>query len=514
MNSTATTTANITAAPLTIAAGSNSISFGGSFTPSETPSGLQGSDSVSGVTYTYAGSGYGPSTTKPTAVGTYSITPSAATFSPGSASNYTITYTAGTLTIGQTALAATVTASNKVYNGNTTATIATCTLTPTESGISCSATGGTFASSGVATGITVTASGIALSGSGSTNYSVNSTATTTANITAAPLTIAAGSNSISFGGSFTPSETPSGLQGSDSVSGVTYTYAGSGYGPSTTKPTAVGTYSITPSAATFSPGSASNYTITYTAGTLTIGQSALVATVTASNKVYNGNTTATIATCTLTPTESGISCSATGGTFASSGVATGITVTASGIALSGSGSTNYSVNSTATTTANITAAPLTIAAGSNSISFGGSFTPSETPSGLQGSDSVSGVTYTYAGSGYGPSTTKPTAVGTYSITPSAATFSPGSASNYTITYTAGTLTIGQSATSTTLTGLSTYVSGQTITVTATVSATGPGSGTPERHRPISDGTNTDVCTVTLVGGTGSCTFSEPTGTYP
>ncbi len=42
--------------------------------------------------------------------------------------------------------------------------------------------------------------------------------------------------------------------------------------------------------------------------------------------------------------------------------------------------------------------------------------------------------------------------------------------------------VTNAATTTTLTGLSTYVTGQTITVTATVSATGPGSGTPERHR--------------------------------
>lgn len=54
------------------------------------------------MTYTYAGTGstnYPASTTAPTAVGTYSITPSAATFSTGNAANYAITYTAGTLTI-------------------------------------------------------------------------------------------------------------------------------------------------------------------------------------------------------------------------------------------------------------------------------------------------------------------------------------------------------------------------------------------------------------------------------
>ncbi|MGA1506779.1 MAG: MBG domain-containing protein, partial [Ilumatobacteraceae bacterium] len=67
-----------------------------------TSSGLVGSDTVNGVTFTYAGSGatsYGPSTTAPSAAGTYTNTPSVATFSSGSSSNYTITYVAGTYTI-------------------------------------------------------------------------------------------------------------------------------------------------------------------------------------------------------------------------------------------------------------------------------------------------------------------------------------------------------------------------------------------------------------------------------
>ena len=92
-----------------------------------------------------------------------------------------------TLTV-QTPLTATVTASNKAYDGTTTATISNCTLSPTESGITCSASGATFAQSTVGTGLTVTATGITLSGTGSGNYSVNATATTTANITAVALT--------------------------------------------------------------------------------------------------------------------------------------------------------------------------------------------------------------------------------------------------------------------------------------------------------------------------------------
>ena len=56
-------------------------------------------NSISGATYIYSSVGGYNSTTAPTAVGTYSITPSAAVFSSGTSGNYAITYAAGTLTI-------------------------------------------------------------------------------------------------------------------------------------------------------------------------------------------------------------------------------------------------------------------------------------------------------------------------------------------------------------------------------------------------------------------------------
>src|ERR1017187_5556716 len=61
---------------------------------------------------------------------------------------------------------------------------------------------------------------------------------------------------------------------------------------------------------------------------------------------------------------------------------------------------------------------------------------------------------------------------------------------------------------------SSYVSGQTIHYTATVTAAGSGSGTPTGTVSVFDG-STVVCVVTLVAGTGigTCTFSEPVGTY-
>lgn len=110
----------------------------------------------------------------------------------------------------------------------------------------------------------------------SNSYAAASTATSvTITPSAAPLTIRANNQSVSVGDSITPGYTltSGGLISPDNLSGVVYTYAGTGsttYGPSTTTPTEVGTYSVTPSAATFSAGDAANYSFTYTPGSLTI----------------------------------------------------------------------------------------------------------------------------------------------------------------------------------------------------------------------------------------------------
>ena len=67
-----------------------------------TSSGLIGSDAVSGATHTFAGkpgTTYSSSTTPPTLQGVYYDTPSVVVFSTGNASDYTITYVAGTYTI-------------------------------------------------------------------------------------------------------------------------------------------------------------------------------------------------------------------------------------------------------------------------------------------------------------------------------------------------------------------------------------------------------------------------------
>ena len=120
-----------------------------------------------------------------TSAGTHTATvslkyPSISTWSDGTTSDKTVTYT-----IDKATLTPELTADNKVYDGTTTATgtitlqgvVGSDTLTATATSID-------FASANVGTGITVTATGITVSGTNASNYDLSfTTATSTADIT-------------------------------------------------------------------------------------------------------------------------------------------------------------------------------------------------------------------------------------------------------------------------------------------------------------------------------------------
>jgi outer membrane protein OmpA-like peptidoglycan-associated protein len=179
------------------------------------------------------------------------------------------------------------------------------------------------------------------------------------------------------------------------------------------------------------------------------------------------------------------------------------------------GNTTYNAAPQAQQSFGVGVATLTITAGSPTINQGSSFTPSETPVGLLSGNVISGVTYTYAGTGstsYGPSTTAPTAVGTYSVTPSAVTFSTGSLSSYSVTYIAGTLTI--SAVNTSLLPLALHF---TSTPTSIVNGSPPGTydvvavASPVVGTVTYNSSTPSVCSVNSTGvltilATGTCTI--------
>jgi hypothetical protein len=128
----------------------------------------------------------------------------------------------------------------------------------------------TVQSADVGTMLSVTATAVNSQGTRSLTSSSTSTVTTR------PITLTSAAQSKTYTGitatisnSFT--RTSGTLAGSDAISELTYRYTSTGGYNSLTAPTDAGTYTITPSAAVFTTGSASNYSITYATSTLTIG---------------------------------------------------------------------------------------------------------------------------------------------------------------------------------------------------------------------------------------------------
>ena len=286
------------------------------------------------------------------------------------------------------------------------------------------------------------------------------------------ITIKAGNKSkIVNGTDPTPSVsvTVGSLVSPDVLSGATYAYTGGSHSAPATIPNVAGSFTITPSAATFSTGSANNYTINYDTGTLTVSASAAAQTIdfpdpadriwgdpdftiNATSKDGASNTDLQVSFTSSTP----LVC--TVGTASKSAGVSSVTVTilkagTCTIETSQAGGSNGSLTYAAATNVPqsivIAPKPITIKADDKSKEVDGanpSFTYAITVGALVGSDAISGLTYTHSSSSYTASTTVPNVVGSYTITPSAAVFSAGLIANYTITYLTGTLTVSAAAT--------------------------------------------------------------------
>jgi outer membrane protein OmpA-like peptidoglycan-associated protein len=495
-----TLTLTVNPAQLTVTASSETVAVGSAVNETANVTGATNGDtaSLSAVTFTYVGTGstsYGPSTTAPSSPGTYSVTPSAATIavtpstdSVGYSSSYN--YVAGSLTITGSLV---VTASSTSINA-----------------------GGSFIETASVSGLagsdhgSVTAVTFTYAGTGATSYGPSTSAPTNpgtysvtpSNVTVTitpssdqslypsssftyvagsvtinalgPITVTASSEAISAGSTFTESAAASGFQSGDSgsVTSVTFTYAGTGsttYGPSTSAPTAPGSYSVTPSNATvsISPSGHQSYYSTsyvYLAGTVTIAPVGTLV-VSASSE-------------TIAPGASFTETASVGGLLSGdTGVVTSVTFT-----YRGTGSTSYGPSTSAPTapgtysvtpsnaTVSVTpsadqshysgtvyvpgtlviAAFLVIRASSATLHVGDAYAPSSTVAGLGSGDTavVTSCTYTFSGTGsttYGPSSVVPTAVGTYLVTPSNASVSISPAAHQSwyssYSYAPGTLTI-------------------------------------------------------------------------
>jgi hypothetical protein len=504
---------SVTPAPLSITASSPAVNYGATIpTISATYSGLVNSDISSVVTGQSCITAY----TTTSAVGTSPST----SCSGGSASNYTISYVAGTVTINK----ATPTFISFGNVSKTYGATAFDLTAPTPS------TPGTWTyASGTPSVISLTGISATVAGYGTslitatftptdiTNYVSGGTITMTVTVSEATLGITASSHTVSFGDAI-PTVTPSysgfvNGEGSSVLSNLVCT-------TSYTTTTSVGTTGSSCSGAT-----ASNYAFAYTAGVITVTQGGQTSALTISSTsvtygstlslltgggtgsgsnsfvvdsgpcTVSGSTLSTTAagTCMVTATKAangnylvssststaitvnpkglsitglagvnkefdyGLVGTATGtptlfgkvgsddvllsGTptfaFGAAAVTNGHTLTASGYTLSGTTAGNYTLTQP-TVTANITAKAARVAATNTTVAFGAAVTSGFTTSALISPDAVGSASYIYTGTG---TSTPPTAVGVYTVTPSNAVFSTGLIGNYTISYDTATVTI-------------------------------------------------------------------------
>jgi hypothetical protein len=130
---------------------------------------------------------------------------------------------------------------------------------------------------------------------------------------------------------------------------------------------------VTVNGLTLAGATAGNYSLTapnVTDAVGTITQAPLTVSATGISKAYDGNTTASVTLSDDRFSGDVLTLSFTSANFASQNVGTGITVSVAGINVTNTDSGNYSFNTTATTTANITKAPLTATANTQSVTYG------------------------------------------------------------------------------------------------------------------------------------------------
>jgi len=212
--------------------------------------------------------------TASSAVGTYPITASGAV-----ANNYTITYVAGTLTIGKAALTITADNQSSTYGQALPALMATYSGFVNGDNAASLATAPTITTTGTASSPVGTYP-ITASGAVDNNYAITYVAGTLT-IGQAALTITADNQSSTYGGAIpTLTATYSGFVNGDNAASLT---TAATVTTTATSASPVGAYPITASGAVDN-----NYAITYVAGTLTIGQAALTITADNQSSTYGG----------------------------------------------------------------------------------------------------------------------------------------------------------------------------------------------------------------------------------
>src|SRR5437899_1104210 len=206
-----------------------------------------------------------------------------------------VTTAATTANITARTLVVTATGVSKVYDGNTTATVTLATDKLAGDAVTVGYTTATFASANKADGIAVSVSGISITGGAqAANYTLNgvTTAATTANITARTLVVTATGVNKVYDGNTTATVTLA----TDKLAPIAVTV---GYTTATfASANKADGIAVSVSGISITGGAqAANYTlngVATAAATASITPRALVLPAAGVNKVYDGNTTATV----------------------------------------------------------------------------------------------------------------------------------------------------------------------------------------------------------------------------
>jgi len=260
------------------------------------------------------------------------------------AGNYTLSSTTAgaSADITQRTLHATVSAQDKVYDGNTTAQLGMQDDRVAGDVLTVSATGASFDTRNVGSNKTVTVSGLGLTGADAGNYVLDaSIGAVTAAITPRALNATATAQNKTYDGTRAAMVS----LGNDGVSGDQLSLSAGGASFDTKN--AGSNKTVTVTGITLGGGDAGNYTLVSdtTQATASVGQRRLVASAVGQDKVYDGGLAATVGFSDDRVNGDVLDYSASA-SFANKNAGGGKTVSVSGISVSGTDAGNYLLDAT------------------------------------------------------------------------------------------------------------------------------------------------------------------------
>ena len=397
---------------------------------------LFGSDSLSGGQFAYTNANAG--------IGNKTVTVSGVTVSDGNnGDNYAVTYVNNTSsTINKAALTISTPDVVKAYDATTSAGGASATVTSGQLFGSDSLSGGLFAYTNANAGIgnkTVTVGGVTVNdGNSGGNYAVTYANNTTSTINKAALTLSTPDVVKTYDGTTNATAaqgaqaliTSGQLYGTDSLSGGLFAYTNANAGN--------GNKTVTVGGVTLNDGNnGGNYTVTYANNTTsTINPAAVTVSILDLVKTYDGTTSASGATATVTSGQLFGSDSLNGGLFAYTNANAGMnnkTVTVGGVTVNdGNSGGNYIVSYANNTTSTINKAALTVSTANvvktyDATTSAGGASATVTSGQLFGTDSLSGGLFAYTNANAG--------IGNKTVTVGGVTVNDGnSGGNYAVTY--------------------------------------------------------------------------------